>query len=48
MPFSDFLRLCTTIRSLYDKSIAQSFFERNVSQFYNLGNFDPKKTLVSH
>lgn len=46
MPFNDFLRLCTTIRVLYSKELAVEFFERNVGQFYKLGNFDPKKSLV--
>lgn len=39
MPFDEFLKLCTTIRSLYDKSTAVAFFEKNVGQYYNLGNF---------
>lgn len=39
MPFSDFLKLCQTIRSLYDKPKAQAFFEKNIGQFYKLGDF---------
>lgn len=46
MPFSEFLKLCTTIRVLYSKQLATEFFERNVGQYYRLGNFDPKKSLV--
>lgn len=46
MPFSEFLRLCTTIRVLYSKQLATEFFERNVGQYYKLGDFNPKKTLV--
>lgn len=45
MPFSDFLKLCQTIRAIYDKNKAQQFFEKNVSQFYNLGDFTKKSSL---
>lgn len=46
MPFDDFLRLCNTMRSLYDKNTAVSFFEKNVGQYYNLGTLQ-KKALSS-
>lgn len=46
MPFQDFLKLCTTIRCLYDKKLATDFFEKNIGQYYKLGDFDPKKTVV--
>lgn len=42
MPFNDFLKLCTTLRSLYSKQVAQEVFEKNVGKFYNLGNFTKK------
>lgn len=42
MPFNEFLKLCTTIRSLYCKEVAQAVFEKNVAQYYNLGNFVKK------
>lgn len=45
MSFEEFLKLSTTIRSLYSKEIAIQFFEKNVGQFYNLGNFNPRNPL---
>ncbi len=47
MSFSDFLKLCTTVRSLYDKNTAQELFEHNIGQYYNLGDFSPKKKTLS-
>lgn len=46
MPFDEFLKLCTTIRSLYSKDCAQKVFKANVGQYYNLGDFDPEKVLT--
>lgn len=45
MNFTEFLKLCTTVRSLYDKQTAQQIFEKNVGQFYKLGDFWPKDAL---
>lgn len=45
MPFEHFLKLCTTLRALYSKEIAQAIFESNVGQYYNLGDFRPTKVL---
>lgn len=47
MPFNDFLKLCTTLRSLYSKEIAQQVFESNVGKFHNLGDFNPSKKVLS-
>ncbi len=48
MPFSEFLRLTQVIRNLYGRDCASKFFESNVSQFYNLGDFDPRNHLSIH
>ncbi len=45
MPFSDFLKLCMVLRSIYGKEVSQAVFEANVAKYYNLGKFDPKKVL---
>ena len=45
MPFSDFLKLCMVLRSIYGKEVSQPVFEANVAKYYNLGKFDPKKVL---
>lgn len=42
MSFNEFLKLCCTLRTLYSKEVAQKHFEKNVGQFYNLGDFNPK------
>jgi len=45
MPFDSFLKLVCTVRSIYDKQTAQTLFENNIGQFYNLGKFNPKKDV---
>lgn len=38
MPFDEFLKLVSTVKMLYGRSVAEKFFTTNIQQYYNLNS----------